>query len=881
MPTQFDCQYPEVIRNREREMVAARRAAAGATDGPPVGLALSGGGIRSATFSLGFLQGLAGAGLLPRLDFLSTVSGGGYIGAFLGALYARRVQPDVQAVEATLTNPSSPEVRWLRDNGRYLAPNGGGDKLLAAATISRNWTAVMIVMATLLMALLLGAHAIRAWLGAAWPVDGPATAVIAIVHRIKPWHGIYWSSYLLAPLAVFVFAAVPFGWGYWLGRGQNVSNLWVWGAMVLIALLAFVQRPAPAGVAIGIYHGALLLFGTLASIALAIAVGLSVRARGDKGPASGDRLFRNQAARGLTGCLMAVAALAAFGLVDTLGQSLYVLVRSGGSGTRAGLSTAAAVLAGLVTTAQKRGHLFGEKGGTRVRLPVAVVAGLAALVVATIAAAAVSAASQGVARRWRLSAAFQSVERQVEISLSEPEHHIVVQQTERGVDPELPPAVGRDAAFWAGIFAVVALLVGRRMSFVNLSSLSTMYAARLSRAYLGASNPNRQREGGRSLTEEVEHDDLSMREYAPHANGGPLHVINVTLNETISGESQIEYRDRKGLPMAVGPAGISVGVRHHGLWADADRQVLQPVRAQWSAGTDRNFHIWSHSPSAEPDSLRLSVWTAISGAAVSPGLGARTSLAVSLLLGLANVRLGYWWMSDSQRTRQGGARPKLLTQVKRWFARIFPAQSALLQELLAQFDGPHQQYWFLSDGGHFENTACYELLRRRVPIIVVCDNGADPDYGFEDLATLVRIVRTDFAVDVQVVGGRDSAHDIGALSDLRRRTPGPPQPGEERGRSDLGARLASAHATLAIVRYTDPVDHSLIVWVKPTLVGDEPVDILQYAAAHPDFPQETTSDQFFDEAQWESYRKLGEHIAERLLTGLDLENLRATTLTAI
>lgn len=60
--------------------------------------------------------------------------------------------------------------------------------------------------------------------------------------------------------------------------------------------------------------------------------------------------------------------------------------------------------------------------------------------------------------------------------------------------------------------------------------------------------------------------------------------------------------------------------------------------------------------------------------------------------------------------------------------------------------------------------------------------------------------------------------------------------------------------------------------MKPTLTGDEPLDVLQYAASHPTFPQETTSDQFFDEAQWESYRKLGEHIGTQV-NALDVEAL--------
>ncbi len=69
--------------------VTAAASEATPVDLPPdtVGLALSGGGIRSATFCLGILQALASKRLLRRIDFLSTVSGGGYIGAFLGGAH--------------------------------------------------------------------------------------------------------------------------------------------------------------------------------------------------------------------------------------------------------------------------------------------------------------------------------------------------------------------------------------------------------------------------------------------------------------------------------------------------------------------------------------------------------------------------------------------------------------------------------------------------------------------------------------------------------------------------------------------------------------------------------------------------------------------------
>ena len=81
------------------------------------------------------------------------------------------------------------------------------------------------------------------------------------------------------------------------------------------------------------------------------------------------------------------------------------------------------------------------------------------------------------------------------------------------------------------------------------------------------------------------------------------------------------------------------------------------------------------------------------------------------------------------------------------------------------------------------------------------------------------------------------------------------------------------HASLARVRYENGDQaESILVYVKPTLVGDEPVDIKHYHEDHPKFPQQTTADQFFDEPQWESYRALGELIGIRVLKGFESED---------
>jgi Patatin-like phospholipase len=75
------------INRSEREAINQRRMHYGIDQNKPhaIALCLSGGGIRSATFSLGVLVALAKRGVLPQVDYLSTVSGGGYLGSFLSA----------------------------------------------------------------------------------------------------------------------------------------------------------------------------------------------------------------------------------------------------------------------------------------------------------------------------------------------------------------------------------------------------------------------------------------------------------------------------------------------------------------------------------------------------------------------------------------------------------------------------------------------------------------------------------------------------------------------------------------------------------------------------------------------------------------------------
>jgi hypothetical protein len=322
------------------------------------------------------------------------------------------------------------------------------------------------------------------------------------------------------------------------------------------------------------------------------------------------------------------------------------------------------------------------------------------------------------------------------------------------------------------------------------------------------------------------------------------------------------------------------------LW-ESKRRAVHPI-----AFDDAPDHVHALCSDRKKDraqmieALPLGRWVAVSGAAFTTGTGANTTFGLSLLLGLANVRLGYWWDSGITAGQcPAHKRPNFLEVASRLVSRILPVQTCLLNEFFARFHGPARQHWYLSDGGHFENTACYELIRRRVPFIICSDAGQDPNYEFADLANLVRKARTDFGAEIQVVrrAGDLATDDPGVTYPMPKLEelvhpnlldvigtpddfPSLEEKKDEESAAERPRRYAKKHAVLARIHYLDTNEFSWLLLVKPSLMGDETADVIQYQRTHGLFPQEPTTDQYFDEAQWESYRKLGEHIGAELFT---------------
>jgi len=809
-----------------------------------LGVALSGGGIRSAAFCLGVLQGMARTGWLRRVDFLSTVSGGGFIGAFLGRSFDALRDPRTllgetrgavpERVERELTDPNAPSVGWLRTNANYLAPGGLADLAVNLAGFLRGLLAVYLVLGVFLLGLFGALNALAygdwsgTWIGFAVELSAGLTPLVGLLP--EAWGG-PWLA--LAEIALWL-AVVPLMVGYWL-IARDLPEAFLAAALVAAAVLgATLTLLAGSPLPLAILAAAVLwVWGAWATVR---------RAEGPPDPFHPHRLMLagDHLTRRLALWLVVALGFAAFGAVDGFGRWLAGWMLEGGltvpniAGWLTSIGSVVLVSASVLRMVARVVGARMERKETLLRT-----GGRLAWVAGTLVLGALPPL-----------AAFSFLS-----------HSLY----------ENGDAYTQGVAL-TGVAVAVSLLFGTRacVPFVTRSGPLGTYAGRLARTFLGSVNPARQRFAeGRDVSRPVAGDDVPFSQYRPDLAGGPLHLITCALNETVELTSERAVRDRQAANLALGPAGMSVDRNGHALWTGHGSwtSALETLSAERPDpfGSRRRGPI-------QIEALGLREWMAISGAAISPGMGRRTALNRALLATLANARLGYWWDSGlSARERLGAPRGRgPFRALAAWLARRFETQMLLVSELTGRFGGPWPRYWYLSDGGDFEATGAFELLRRRLPYVVLCDANEDPRHLGTELARLMRLVRIELGAEMTAVSETpaalqelgvppDVAERLGSLNDLL------PGPGERPRR----------HAALFRVRYPEPPradaddpwlarQETWLLYIKATVTGDEPADVRGYAAAHPDFPHETTLDQQFDEPQWESYRRLGEHIAERL-----------------
>jgi predicted acylesterase/phospholipase RssA len=378
---------------------------------------------------------------------------------------------------------------------------------------------------------------------------------------------------------------------------------------------------------------------------------------------------------------------------------------------------------------------------------------------------------------------------------------------------------------WLGACLALWLFASWRVD-VNLFSMHGTYGNRLVRCYLGASRCKQEEAGDRPLGVRPNSAPPLRR---PNPITGfdldddfPLHDLVIGPAVPFGGRVDLPARRRPYWgPYPLVNTAMNLLEGDELAWQErkAEAFVLTPVHCG-SKGT--GFR-------ALPDygeNLTLGTAATVSGAAASPNMGYHSSPAVTALLTVFNVRLGAWFGNPRQgRWRDQGP---LLSGVQ------------LLKELFGRTNR-RSGYVYLSDGGHFENLGVYELVRRRCRFVVVVDAGQDGRYDFDDLGGLARKCRSDLGVPIDV--------DVTSI-----------RPRGADGRSQW-------HCAIGKIRYDSVHPEALpgtLVYLKASLTGDEPSDVLNYASLHPDFPHQTTANQFFTESQFESYRALGYHVAREV-----------------
>jgi hypothetical protein len=355
--------------------------------------------------------------------------------------------------------------------------------------------------------------------------------------------GIWWSSYLWMPVVSTVLFVLPPGIAYWLVyptsdnpqqpvRALNGAVLltMLLGALFLAASLWFQAIEPNMRVAYACFViGVLAWLGVAACLVMLMPAPRTVTN------------YRVRATRVLRGAMGFTAMLAALGVADTVARTCY-LYSFMAAHPWAAIGPAGA-LGGLVWLVRYGATLFddGKQGATDSvwrsllsRLPVSLLAGLVAALVALL-----------VFVLWSW---------------------IVLWVRWDGGEPVDWHVFGK--AWTTAALATLTLLalcmaivVGRFAGFLNLSTLQSFYAARLTRAYLGASNGNRfstpatDRAARQrfSVAEPAPDDALSLNDYYDPRVLAPLHLINVTMNQTVDPAEQLVQRDRKGKPLCIGP----------------------------------------------------------------------------------------------------------------------------------------------------------------------------------------------------------------------------------------------------------------------------------------------------------------------------------------
>ncbi len=772
--------------NIKRRKDSGRMADGSYAIGGLVGLALSGGGIRSATFSIGVMQALAAHGLMKHIDILSTVSGGGYAGSALSWWCSKHVHKHSGNVDdafpfaavnesGKLPEPDQQDdlkgwhlMRFLREHGDYLTKGRSIGLFMGLAIVIRGialnlavWLPLFIVLASV-----------------AYTFELP--------QRIVPFIEEYWPWVALFLIVLFL--------GYSLSTYRNSQSESIYqtrrkfeyytGVILLILILA------------GIYFGIERIINSDYLREFAEIVDFLTGRFGQAGWTLaligliiGFRSFTNP------GPLAAPTRMVAFGAlmlgvfvgVFQLGRDLEHLVREllqplpwlssflfvQGDGTAADQTAVPPVFQILSTlgvwitlAAGVMFYLYGTRKHSRRQVRFAL--GSSVLILLII-----------IGTVWLTYTV--------------------------GV-----PCVGHNLALiWAAL-AGFSLVFGVYVN-INYISLHRFYRDRLMETFMP--DPSAVKENKATSFARIA-DVARLSSFK--TSQAPYHIINT--NAILVNSENKKFRLRKG-----------------------DNFMLSPLYCGGNAVG------WQKTKEYMADRLTMATAVAISGAAANPNAnvggekGLTTSPLGGFLMSLLNIRLGNWVPNPKlPALYQGLLKPN----------HFLPSGFYELCKLFGIKKGFREESLFIeiSDGGHFENTAMYELFRRRARLIICCDGGADPHFTFSDLNTCLDRVSEDFGVKISLPNGG-----------LNSIVPSVKQP------FPANALTTEKPYLVCGITYSNG-DTGTLVFIKTALVEGLSLSTLSYRSNEPEFPDESTIDQFFSPMQFDAYRELGFAIGDLVLS---------------
>jgi predicted acylesterase/phospholipase RssA len=891
------------------------------------GLALSGGGIRSATFSLGVLQRLARARLLERVDYLSTVSGGGYIGSALswwmsGQTGAPQELDLAENFPYGIRDPVKPKhndksiLRYLRQSGQYLTPGAGITVWSGVAVVGRAVLLNLLVWVPVVAFLFL----LIKWFGSLPFLSGLQSMVGMLAPDVIPTVArlvgtadtlsnhellppVFLLSLLLALLiaALFVLSSINYSVLAWMGRGEAAERaLHHDGERKLKASIADLDFAESRGEWISLLRaiGRWLLVGGLGLLDLVVLFVLVQWLDSSVEPMFGDggtpisvsgQLFaqwpRALAISAVIGLLIVYVAHRddwprsdLKGFINIFGGFVFLFVLD-------------AILAWLIRAGVPPYWLWGAISLPWISglLQLIAVVGLFVLVNFWVAylirwllrTEALSVRYGG----RRLFEQFFGTATLVSLALlalgAVPLIDAWIGQRVAGLEGAVSVAAGVASAIWGHLqsssgkpggpktklvlvggsvlFLYGIALLGYRLAVtfdqadsltraglaalfllavltgwftnINYISLHRFYRDRLMEAFMpdwetveaGVAGPARRA------------DDLRISDLWEHEQTkGPFHIVNTNL--VLANSTVRKYRIRGG-----------------------DNFILSPLYSG-SAATG-----WQTSDTLVNGEMTLASAMATSGAAANPrggpgGRGLTRNRFVSLLMTLLSFRLGYWIARPTDQKilfkRPNHFRPSGYYSL---FKAGYRETSSLLE---------------LSDGGHFENLAIYELVRRRCGLIIVCDGGQDNESSYADFVTAIQRIGQDFGAtvyfDVEVAGPEAGKFTRSGPEALIARPTDDKYP--------KNAEYAEKGYFLATIDYGRRgggawPDKGTVIYLKAAMIEALSMTAKGYKGANPDFPNQTTADQFFDEEQFEAYRELGYRIAEQMIDDLGLDTL--------